>query len=67
VILLSDGKEIVEVIKKHDDWRISVQISNDNSKDVSKLTVKVRGDGTTEEALKESYDAYEKYSKKLSS
>lgn len=52
-------KDIVEIIKKHDEWRISVEISNDNAKGEPKVTVKVRTDGECKEALEEAHTAYE--------
>jgi len=58
-------KDIVEIIKKHDDWRISVQISNDNSKGEPRVTVKVRGDAECKDAMEEAHLAYETEAKKL--
>jgi len=58
-------KDIVEIIKKHDDWRISVQISNDNSKGEPRVTVKVRGDAECKDAMDEAHTAFEDEMKKL--
>jgi len=58
-------KDIVEIIKKHDEWRISVEISNDNSKAEARVTIKVRGDGDAKDAVEEAHLAFETESKKL--
>ena len=58
-------KDIVEIIKKHDEWRISVEISNDNAKAEPKVTVKVRGDGECKDALEEAHTAFETELEKL--
>jgi len=58
-------KDIVEIIKKHDEWRISVEITNDNAKAEPRVIVKVRGDGECKDAMAEAHLEFEAEMKKL--
>lgn len=59
-------KQILEIVKQKDDWRISVEIS-ENSKGEPAVTVKVRGDGTAVDAGKEALAEYNRIKKEIKS
>lgn len=59
-------KQVLEIIKEKDDYKISVEIS-ENSKQEPSITIKVRTDGTTKEAVDEALKEYRRAKQELSS
>ncbi len=52
-------REVLEIVKQKDDYRVSIEIS-ENAKQEPQVTVKVRGDGSAEQAGKEAIAEYKR-------
>ncbi len=57
-------KEILEIIKQHDDWEFSVEIK-DNAKGEPQVTIKARSDGNIKDAGEKALAEYKRIREEL--
>ncbi len=56
-------KQILEIIKKPDEWKYSIEVSNDNKDSEVKLIIKCRTNGSAQEAVDEAKKCFDEFYK----